>query len=63
MNGEDHISTQEAADLIGISKRAVIDALNAGKIAGKLMSKQWIVSKRSAEAYKAERDRRMGKEE
>lgn len=60
-NSDDYISTRQAGDLIGITKRAVIDALNLGKIEGKLLSHQWIVSRASALAYaaKTQQERRV----
>lgn len=60
MTDEDTISVQEAAQLIGISPQAVREALRVGRIVGKQLGRPWAVSRRSALAYKAERENRTG---
>lgn len=49
---EDLISVQEAAKILEISYRTVIRLAEAGHIAGKLMSKQWVLSRASVLEYK-----------
>lgn len=49
---DDLISVQDAAKLLGISYRTVIRLAEAGTIAGKLLSKQWVLSRTSVLEYK-----------
>lgn len=48
----DLISTEDAATILGVSYRTVIRMAKSGQIVGKLLSKQWVISRVSVEEYK-----------
>jgi excisionase family DNA binding protein len=49
---DDLISAKEAAKILGVSYRTVIRLAEDGKIVGRLLSKQWVISRVSVEEYK-----------
>jgi len=50
------ITAQEAADILGISRRAVNGLINRGTIQAEKFGAQWAVSKASVLAYKAKKE-------
>ena len=59
---EDVISAQEAAEILGLSKRQVIRLAESGQIEGKLLGKQWAISKSSVLNLKTQREAHQGDE-
>lgn len=53
----DVISIEAAADLLGLTGRQVTRLVKSGLIVGKLLGRQWALSKASVMALKAERDK------
>ena len=53
---DDIISAQDASDILGLSKRQVIRLAESGQIEGKLLGKQWAISKSSVLDLKAQRE-------
>lgn len=56
----DLISTRQAAEILGVSKRYVIRLLNRDILKGTLLSRQWVVYRESVEEFK--RTREAGKQ-
>ena len=52
---DDLIDAHEAADMLGISFRTIIRWIEAGKIQGKLLSKQWVCLRSEVETIAAKR--------
>jgi excisionase family DNA binding protein len=59
---DDVISAQEASELLGLSKRQVTRLAESGQIEGKLLGKQWAISKSSVLELKAQREAHQGDE-
>jgi excisionase family DNA binding protein len=55
----DWITTQEAAELIGVSRDHVTHLLRVGHLEGNKLLRDWLVSRTSAEQYAAQ-DRKPG---
>lgn len=48
----EYVTTSEAAEIIGCVARRVRQLLQAGKLVGKRMGRDWLVDRSSAEAYR-----------
>ena len=59
---DDIISAQEASEILGLSKRQVTRLAESGQIEGKLLGKQWAISKSSVLELKAQRETHQGDE-
>lgn len=52
---DDLISAKEAAKILDVSYRTVIRLAEDGKIEGRLLSKQWVISRASVQEYKQDK--------
>lgn len=52
---DDLISAQAAGKILGVSYRTVIRLAEDGKIVGRLLSKQWVISRASVQEYKQDK--------
>jgi len=46
------ISVPQAAEILGITQRAVIKAIKAGKIQARKLGREWMLDETSVRAYK-----------
>jgi len=46
------ISVPQAAEILGITQRAVIKAIKAGKIEARKLGREWMLDETSVRAYK-----------
>ena len=59
---DDIISAQAASDILGLSKRQVTRLAESGQIEGKLLGKQWAISKASVLKLKTQREAHLTNE-
>lgn len=58
---DDIISVKQAAAIIGISRQAVLQAINAGHIEARKIGRDYGMARSQAEAYRDKRQRRQGR--
>jgi excisionase family DNA binding protein len=56
---DDLISVKEAAEIIGISRQAVLQAINAGHIEARKVGRDYGMARSEAENYRQRRERRQ----
>lgn len=52
------VGTREAAEILGISTRAVVALIKRGTLSAKRLGREWLVDKRSIQAYKKKKRER-----
>lgn len=60
---ENIISAHEAADLLGITQRAVTGLLERGTLIGRKLGREWAIARQSVLDYKARKQAQQGQKE
>ena len=51
------MTTQEAADYLGVTQRTVNNLINRGILSAQKFGIQWMISRESVEAYKGQQEK------